>query len=242
MDLITRGCFMVGGRVKVTGSVRDTSSLSVPAGVTSITFTGQGGAGVYNAAANQMVYGGIPYTLGTELRYGVRMQVSTPPHGNIRVGGYGATFVNGILTLNSSGQLYAVASIYANCGGYNWIGPSAGTIVKTFTENETISTYTQIPISGYGWDTGQSQSVGSIPGAISVYQNLQWQKSSAYYSAGPSTTASSAQSTNGTKTWASHASAGSPAAYQQTMTLSGAAATISYSVASGTTLSYEYFL
>lgn len=233
---------MVGGRVKVTGSLSGTSTLSVPAGVTSITFTGQGGAGVYNAAVNQAVYGGTPVALGTELISGAQINVATPPYGNIVVNGYTATFINAGITLNSHGQLYVTRNIYANCGKYNWIGPSAGTVVKTFTENETISAYPKIPISGYGWNTSQSEPVGSIPGAISVYQNLQWQKSSAYYSAGPSTTASSAQSTNGTKTWASHASVGSPAAYQQTMTLSGAAATISYSVANGTTLSYEYFL
>lgn len=246
MDLITRGCFMVGGRVKVTGSVTGTSSLSVPAGVTSITFTGRGGAGVYNAAVNKMVYGGTPAAFGTSIQHGAGLSIFMPSMGgsSVRVNGLDATGRYGTVSLNSSGSLYvSTSTLYADCGSlFQWIGPHEGTILKTFTANETLVANTRISISGYGWNTGQSAPV-VVPAAVfTLDQNLQWQNSAAYYSEGPSTTASSAQSTNGTKTWASHAAVGNPAAYQQTMTLSGAAATISYSVASGTTLSYEYFL
>lgn len=62
----------------------------------------------------------------------------------------------------------------------------------------------------------------------------------AYYTAGTSTTVSSGQSTNGSKTWASHASAGNPSAYDQYITFAGTGGTVSYSVATGTSLQYDY--
>lgn len=66
---------------------------------------------------------------------------------------------------------------------------------------------------------------------------------SPYYTTGTSTTTSSAQSTNGaSKTWASHAAAGNPAAYDQYFTFGGSGGTVTYSVAAGTSLQYDYFL
>lgn len=245
MNLITNGMMSRSGRIKIQGSVTGSSSFAVPAGVTSVRLTGQGGGGVYNAAVNQMVYGGTPVAFGTSVQHGAGLSIFMPQFGSdLRVNGRSETARYGTVSLNSSGQLYvSTSTLYADCSSsYQWVGPNSGAILKTFTANETLAANTQISISGYGRDLNSSQSV-AVPAAVfTLGQNLQWQNSAAYYSAGTSTTASSGQSTNGTKTWASHATAGYPAAYAQTMTLSGAAATISYSVASGTSLQYDYFL
>ena len=230
-------------KIRVQGTVTGTSSLSVPAGVTSITFTGQGGAGVYNAAVNQMVYGGTPVAFGTSIQHGAGLSIFMPQFGSdLLVNGRSASARYGTVSLNSSGQLYvSTSTLYANCGSsYQWIGPNPGTTLKTFTANETLAVNTQTSISGSGFDVNNSQSI-PVPAAVfTLGQNLHWQNSAAYYSAGTSTTVSSGQSTNGSKTWASHTAAGNPAAYDQYITFAGTGGTVSYSVAPGTSLQYDY--
>lgn len=79
------------GRVTVTGSLSGSGSLSIPAGVTSITFTGQGGAGTttYNPGQGSASYpGGLPpYSAGQA--YQAESYTPNPVTAFLRSGGYG---------------------------------------------------------------------------------------------------------------------------------------------------------
>lgn len=243
MDIITQGYFTYASRVKVTGSSTAASTvLNIPAGVTQITFTGQGGAGVYSSwtgwlrSGNQRLTNGQPFVLGTD--YAVDQVSGQWPSFAVYDQGSGYSQYIGAVEFGlwTASQLtISGAQITGTMSQTNSYWGMAYSIT-----NPGPGTYTLYSNQVQGVTYPRSISASASPGVqlryIQVYTTIN------EYLVGSSTAASSPQSTNGSKTWASHAAAGNPAAYQQTMTLSGAAAMISCNIASGTTLFYEYML
>lgn len=244
MDIITNGCFMVGGRIKVTGTLQGTGTLSVPAGVTEILLTGQGGAGVYNnkyaSPASAQVTNMLNTLTPVSNRYylglaNVVTWYDVGNNGSVRVNAMGGLSYSGFTIMESfDGTSYGRPNpqYMGVKQGVNYecaVGPSQGSANNSYIGANNWALFDQQLNLTYYMTYG-----------CTMYYTMQIY--AAGYTQGPSTTVSQAQSTNGTKTWSGSFNAQLPSIVQQTMTLSGAAATLSYSTASGTTISYEYML
>lgn len=181
------------------GTVTGSSNLAVPVGTTSVRFTGQGGAGVYNAGQSFIASTSLAWIL---LSTGIDYTQSgyTPP-----------------VDQRYSTRARDLASTAWAVGSEYWF--------QCWSDSDN---------GNGGWEyRSYSIRVTSLYAAGKPYI-------APYYTAGTSTTTSSAQSTNGSKTWASHASAGNPSAYDQYITFAGTGGTVAYSVAAGTSLQYDY--
>lgn len=232
---------MVGGRIKVTGTISTSQTLNIPAGATSVLLTGQGGAGVYNnkyASPASAQVTSMVNTLGpvTNQYYiglpNVVTWYNVGNNGSVQVNAMGGLSYSGFTIMESfDGTSYGHTST-------QHIGVKQGTYYECANTGQANYSY----IGANNWAIFDNNTTLVQYMSYDCYMYYTMTVYPAGYTQGPSTTVSQPQSTNGTKTWYGSSQASLPGESDQTMTLNGAAAALTCTIAAGTSLSYEYIL
>lgn len=250
MSIMHQMIFSGRGLVNVSGTVSGSGSVSIPAGVTSLSLLGQGGAGTTTNDPGQPY---IAPTSGTsaELTY-------NSLYFNGAYQSYSTTFPNtltrytaGSVVLGSSDSSYPYSTASAEypalpssiqitsgpfTGEYlsytsgNTYRVNNGTTVFNYNGTYSVDGYTQLTGAIYTLMT--STGTDSNPGQPYVAPS-----SSSNY--GPTTTI---VFQGIPRSWQGNYGAGYPAAFTQTISgLTGAAGSMTYDCAPGTSLTYSYF-
>lgn len=198
----------------VQGSAASQGSLSVPPGVFDVKFTGQGGAGTntYNPGQAYIAPAAGGYWYRYQYAYGGSSASSFPSFNY----GPDQLFAPSQL-ITGSGHVLNLISGTPSSPGATAVYRRDGAVNDHYYFEGALQYY-QAPVAGQPY--------------IAPYYT---------YTTGPSTTSSSAIQTSGSLAWNGNYGAGLPTPTSQTMFLNGQGGSISYNVAAGATLAYEYW-
>lgn len=218
-------CLLAGkGSVVVSGSLSGSGSISIPAGVTSVSLTGAGGIGTqtYNPEVGSPSYPG-----------------GLPPY-SPAVYYYNWTYTGSTITSSSGSPLYALGGgIPNNYPGYTPVSP-----VVSYNAGPSYSMYNSGSglYDNYHSDQYKADTIGGIltpqqgepayPSGLPPYQSSYYS-----YTYGPSTTAS-LNSNNAS--WQGGYGVVVGTTSTQNLTSNGLGQTLTYSIGTGGFLNYSY--
>jgi hypothetical protein len=225
--------------ITVSGSLTGSSTLSIPAGVLLVSFTGLGGTGTstWNAQQGNPSYpsGLPPYVASSSYQIEGHADFASCASATISPNPPGYPYRPSITTSSGiwpSPVMYYWLSGGGAFSGSNGISSTSSTVTYTHSAGDgnhnAYYTVTTNPSTGWTTQQGLPEYPSGLPPYVAGYFS---------YTTGPSTTAT----LNGTtRTWVGGYGAVSGTSSQQSTASSGAGQTITYSIPAGGGLSYSY--